>query len=100
MATTEACFNQFMESIDNSRITTRKMMGEYLLYYDNTVVGGLYDNRLLIKATPSALELNQNCNLVSPYPNAKEMIHYLDWKNTDHIISTFEKIKADLEKNK
>ena len=49
-------------------------MGEYIIYYDGVVIGGLYDNRLLVKATKSARHQFQDNTLVSPYPGAKEMI--------------------------
>ena len=39
----------------DQRVTSRAMMGEYLLYYQGKLVGGLYDNRLLVKPVPAAL---------------------------------------------
>lgn len=55
--------------LDN--ITCRSMMGEYLLYYDDILFGGIYDNRLLIKI----VESNKKYNLQEqiPYKNAKPM---------------------------
>ena len=55
--------------LDN--ITCKSMMGEYLLYYNNILFGGIYDNRLLIKKVNS----NKNYNLKEeiPYKNAKSM---------------------------
>lgn len=55
--------------LDN--ITCRSMMGEYLLYYNGTLFGGIYDNRLLIKI----VESNKKYNLQEqiPYKNAKPM---------------------------
>lgn len=45
MATSEETLNQFLDHLKDDHITTRKMMGEYIIYYDKAVVGGLYDNR-------------------------------------------------------
>lgn len=67
-------------------LSTRAMMGEYVLYYDGKVVGGVYDNRLLVKPTPSAAMLMPNATREPPYKGAKEMIlveniddkHFLD----------------------
>ena len=41
----------------SSGLSARAMMGEYVLYYNGKVVGGVYDNRLLVKPTPSATAL-------------------------------------------
>ena len=54
--------------------TSRKMMGEYLLYMDGKLFGGIYDDRLLVKPTPSALSLMPGAVREQPYPGAKEML--------------------------
>jgi TfoX/Sxy family transcriptional regulator of competence genes len=55
-------------------VRTRAMMGEYVLYYQEKVVGGLYDNRLLVKPVSSALVLVKNPVLEPPYPGAKPLL--------------------------
>jgi len=50
------------------------MMGEYLLYYGGKVVGGIYDDRLLVKPTPSAAARMPEAPRQLPYPGAKEML--------------------------
>ena len=59
-------------------ITQRPMMGEFLLYCRGKLVGGVYDDRLLLKATPSALRLLAEAGLEAPlerpYDGAKEML--------------------------
>ena len=55
-------------------LTARAMMGEYVLYYGGKVVGGVYDNRLLVKPTPSAKEKMPNAPMELPYEGAKEML--------------------------
>ncbi len=55
-------------------LTARAMMGEYVLYYNGKVVGGIYDNRLLIKPFPSAISLMPNAEYQLPYADAKEML--------------------------
>ncbi|MBQ7523727.1 MAG: TfoX/Sxy family protein [Oscillospiraceae bacterium] len=52
----------------------RAMMGEYILYVDGKVVGGIYDNRLLVKPTPSARALMPDAPRELPYPGAKELL--------------------------
>jgi len=55
-------------------VTYRAMMGEYVIYYDGKVVGGIYDDRFLIKPTPSALKLVPDAVYETPYEGAKDMI--------------------------
>ena len=63
---------------DLDAIRTRTMMGEYILYYNGKVVGGIYDDRLLLKPTESALRLMREEGLELPmelpYEGAKEML--------------------------
>lgn len=55
-------------------VSTRPMMGEYLLYYRGKLAGDICDNRLLVKPVPAALELLPNAPHEPPYPGAKDMI--------------------------
>ena len=55
-------------------ITFRAMMGEYILYYRGKVVGGIYDDRLLVKPTQSARALMPQAALELPYEGAKAML--------------------------
>ena len=55
-------------------IATRPMMGEYLLYYRGKLIGGLYDNRLLVKPTPTVRTLLPDAPLEPPYPGAKPLL--------------------------
>lgn len=52
-------------------ITCRSMMGEFLLYADGTLFGGIYDDRLLIKIVPETAKYHLSKDL--PYPGAKPM---------------------------
>ena len=55
-------------------ITHRAMMGEYIIYYQGKVIGGIYDDRFLVKQTKSAKELMPDASLELPYEGAKEML--------------------------
>ncbi|MBR2029934.1 MAG: TfoX/Sxy family protein [Clostridia bacterium] len=55
-------------------ITCKAMMGEYLLYYRGKIVGGIYDNRLLIKPVKSAVSLMPTATFELPYDGAKQML--------------------------
>ena len=59
---------------DLEDVTYRPMMGEYILYYREKVIGGIYDDRFLIKPVASAEKLMPDCEKEIPYPGAKEMI--------------------------
>ena len=65
-----------LSALDGIRV--RPMMGEYLLYCQGKVVGGVYDDRLLLKASPSALRLMEAAGLEMqwerPYEGAREML--------------------------
>ena len=55
-------------------IAHRAMMGEYVLYYKGKIVGGIYDDRLLVKPVAAAGALMPDAAYVQPYPGAKEML--------------------------
>ena len=55
-------------------ITYRKMMGEYLLYYDGRLFGGIYDNRLLLKITKASAVMLKFHDSAFPYEGGGEMI--------------------------
>lgn len=55
-------------------VACRPMMGEYILYYRGKVVGGIYDDRLLVKPVAAAAERMPHAPRELPYPGAKEML--------------------------
>ena len=64
--------------LDMGGLSYRKMMGEYLLYLDGTLFGGVYDGRLLLKNTPAGRAILPNAELQLPYLGAKPMIYVDD----------------------
>ncbi|MBR3020277.1 MAG: TfoX/Sxy family protein [Clostridia bacterium] len=79
MASTREYLDYVLEQLSApEEITYRPMMGEYILYCQGKVVGGVYDDRLLLKPTPTALRLLQEAGIEPqmelPYDGAKEMI--------------------------
>ena len=50
-------------------------MGEYIIYYRGKIVGGIYDDRLLVKPTKSAAAMMPEAGMECPYEGAKEMLH-------------------------
>ncbi|MBQ8236204.1 MAG: TfoX/Sxy family protein [Clostridia bacterium] len=61
-----------LSSLDG--ITYRPMMGEYILYYREKIVGGIYDDRLLVKPIKAAVTLMPDAPYELPYEGAKEML--------------------------
>ena len=59
-------------------VTTRKMMGEYILYADGKVFGGIYDDRLLVKPVPAAVAMLPGAKKQLPYDGAKPMLRVTD----------------------
>lgn len=79
-----------------SGITYRAMMGEFIIYYRGKIVGGIYDNRLLVKPTPSALKIMPNAKMEIPYSNGKPMIMVPDIENSELLEKVFISIYSDL----
>ena len=55
-------------------IAYRAMMGEYILYYRGKIIGGIYDDRFLVKPTKSAVAMMPDADREIPYEGAKEML--------------------------
>lgn len=74
MASAKEYLDFILGQIKDVEITYKKMMGEYLLYSNDVLFGGIYDDRLLIKPTEKAKELLPNAEYAIPYDGAKPMI--------------------------
>lgn len=77
-------------------ITYRTMMGEYIIYYRGKIVGGIYDDRFLVKPTKSATALMPEATLELPYEGAKEMILVEEVDNREFLKELFEAMYPEL----
>ncbi len=77
-------------------IRWRSMMGEYLLSYQGKLVGGIYDDRLLVKPTPSARALLPEAPLALPYEGAKEMLSVEETDDREQLAALLNAVAADL----
>ncbi|MCR5384578.1 MAG: TfoX/Sxy family protein [Saccharofermentans sp.] len=77
-------------------ISYRAMMGEYIIYYRGKVMGGIYDDRFLVKQTKSSLKMMPDADLELPYEGAKEMIMVDDVDNRDFLKDLFEAMYDEL----
>lgn len=75
-------------------ISFKKMMGEYILYKNNVIIGGIYDNRFLVKPTKSIKKLGLKEGI--PFPGAKPML-LMDIENPGELKEIVEKIYKDLK---
>ncbi len=81
-------------------LSARAMMGEYLLYYGGKAVGGVYDNRLLVKPVPSAVALLPDAPREIPYEGAREMLLVEDIENCALLCELFERMYEELPEAK
>jgi len=77
-------------------ITYRTMMGEYIIYYRGKIVGGIYDDRFLVKQTKSATVLMPDAVLELPYEGAKEMLLVEEVDNREFLKELFEAMYPEL----
>lgn len=77
-------------------ITYRAMMGEYVIYYRGKVVGGIYDDRFLVKPVKSALMMMPNAQLELPYEGTKEMLMVDDIENRNFLKRLLEAMYDEL----
>ncbi|MEG0509394.1 MAG: TfoX/Sxy family protein [Eubacterium sp.] len=75
MASSKAYLNFVLEQLsDLEDITYRAMMGEFILYYRGKIIGGIYDDRLLVKPVKEAVAFMPEASYELPYKGAKEML--------------------------
>ena len=77
-------------------ISYRAMMGEYIIYYRGKIVGGIYDDRFLVKPTKSAKNMMPGADMELPYEGAKEMLLVDDIDNKEFLKSLFESMFDEL----
>ena len=77
-------------------ITYRAMMGEFIIYYRGKIVGGIYDDRLLVKPTKSAISYMPAVTYEIPYENAKEMLLVEEVDNKDFLTGLFDVMYDEL----
>ena len=77
-------------------ISHRAMMGEYVLYYNGKVFGGIYDDRLLVKETKSACALMPDAPRELPYEGGKEMLLVEEIEDRDFLKKLVESMYGEL----
>ena len=77
-------------------ISYRAMMGEYIIYYRGKVVGGIYDDRFLVKPVKAAVTMMPDAELELPYEGAKEMLLVDDVENREFLRELLEAMYEEL----
>ena len=77
-------------------ISYRAMMGEYIIYYRGKIVGGIYDDRFLVRPTKSAVAMMPNADMERPYDGAKEMLLVDDVDNKEFLRELLEAMYPEL----
>ncbi len=77
-------------------ISYRAMMGEYILYYKGKIVGGIYDDRLLVKSVKAAMEYMPDAELQLPYEGAKAMLLVDNVDDPEYLCGLFNAMLDEL----
>ena len=97
MASTKDYLDYVLERLSElDDISYRAMMGEYVLYFQGKVFGGIYDNRFLVKPTKSAKALMPDAPYELPYEGAKEMLMIEDIEDRDFLSQLLNAMVAEL----
>lgn len=81
---------------DLEEITYRAMMGEYIIYYRGKIIGGIYDNRLLVKHVKAAVDYMPKTVYEQPYDGAKEMLLVEEIENKEFLTGLFKAMYDEL----
>lgn len=97
MASSKEYLDYFLDCLSGlDEITTRKMMGEYMIYFHSKLVGGIYDNRFLVKDLPSVQRLMPDAPKELPYEGAKPMLLVENAEDSFFISQLFDALYSEL----
>ena len=97
MASSKSYLGFVLEQLsDLEEITYRAMMGEYIIYYRGKIVGGIYDDRLLVKPVKAAFSYIPQAVCELPYEGAKEMLLVEDVDQKEFLTGLFRAMYEEL----
>ena len=97
MASTKEYLEYVLEQLSEvDGLRYRPMMGEYLIYCRNRLVGGVYDDRLLVKPTKSACALLPDAPREEPYPGGKPMLLVTEMENKRLLQELLEAVAGEV----
>ena len=101
MASTKEYLDFVLEQLSElDEVSSRTMMGEYILYYRGKVFGGIYDDRLLVKPVSVAVQLIPDATMELPYEGTKEMILVEDVDNREFLCDLVRNMWEELPEKK
>lgn len=97
MASSKAYLDFILDQLSGlDEISYRSMRGEYIIYYRGKVIGGIYDDRFLVKPTKSAAAMMPDADLELPYEGANVMLLVDDVENREFLRELFENMYDEL----
>ena len=97
MASSKEYLDFILEQLSElNDVSYRAMMGEFIIYYRGKIVGGIYDDRFLVKPTKSAVAIMPNADMELPYDGAKEMLLVDDVDNKAFLTELLEAMYLEL----
>ena len=97
MSSTKEYLNYVLEQLSElDEIAYRPMMGEYILYYRGKVIGGIYDDRLLVKAVNAAATYMPSAELQVPYEGAKALLLVDNLEDKEYLSGLFNAMYDEL----
>jgi len=97
MASSKEYLDFILEQVSElDNVSYKAMMGEFIIYYNGKIIGGIYDDRFLVKPVKSAIALMPNAKYELPYDGAKEMLLVEDVDNKEFLIGLFDALYDDL----
>lgn len=101
MPSSKAYLEYILEQLsETDGITFRPMMGEYVLYCKGKLIGGIYDDRLLLKPTKGAVSMTPDAALVLPYDGGREMLQVENLEDREFLRALTEAVYRDLPEPK
>ena len=101
MTSSKEYLEYIMEQLsDLDDVSYRAMMGEYIIYYRGKIIGGIYDDRFLIKPVKTAMEMMPDADMELPYEGAKKMLLVEDVENREFLKELFEAMYDELPARK
>ncbi|MBO6046506.1 MAG: TfoX/Sxy family protein [Erysipelotrichaceae bacterium] len=101
MASSKNYLDYILEQLSElDSISYRAMMGEFIIYYREKIIGGIYDDRFLIKPTKSSMAMMPDAEKELPYPGAKEMLLVDDVENKAFLRDLIELMYDELPASK
>lgn len=100
MASSADYLSFIMDQLSDADVSSRAMMGEYIIYCKGKVIGGIYDDRFLVKPTKTAFARMPDAPMQLPYEGAKPMILVDDVENRQFLRQLVEAISDELPAKK